>query len=198
LALTPSSTSRDPFTRTPAAIRNRRLALYLRRRRQQQPLGVVTARNQLDDSGPVGEQSSQQHARLHLGAGDGELVFDPVQPRAVDRERREAPAGRLDHGAHPPQWLGDPVHGPEADRLVAVERERMPALPRQPAGQQPHQRAGVADVDLHAGRLRVAQAHPPDDQLLGLLLHDRAQLLDGRQRGVGVGGVEVVADPHGL
>jgi hypothetical protein len=122
-----------------------------------------------------------------------------VQPRAVHDERRVAPVAGLDLRAHQPERRRDAVDRPPADRAVAVEHEDAPLLRGQPAGQQPHQRAGVADVDRSAWLARLAQpgaAH--DDRAVLVLLDertDRAQRVERRQR---VRRPQVVRDPHRL
>ena len=105
---------------------------------------------------------------------------------------------RVQLRAHQPQRLGDAVDRPAADRVVAVERERAPLLGRQPAGQQAQQRARVADVDRPVGLARLAQAGAADHDLALAHLHERAERAHGLERGGGVGGVQVVLDPHRL
>jgi hypothetical protein len=94
--------------------------------------------------------------------------------------------------------LGDPVDGPVADRLVAVERERAALLGRQPSREQPHQGPGVADVDRPLGLVRLTQAGPPHDDLLAPHLDQRPKRLHRRERGSRVRRVEVVLDAHRL
>src|SRR3954471_15043889 len=111
-------------------------------------LGVVAGWRRLDDGRrPVRVQRGEGDRRLDLRAGDRQLVGDPAQPRARDRERRESLVARLDGGAPGGERDRDAVDGTAADRLVAVEQEGAPLLRREPAGQQAHERAGVADVD---------------------------------------------------
>ena len=192
-----SSSALPTVVRNPPC-RHRPRARHGRAGGSQHPLGVVAARDGLDHGRRVGDEPGEQHARLDLRARDRKLVLDAGQRRAVDRERREAALARLDPRPHQRQRLGDPVDRAPANRVVAVELEARPLLERQPAGQQPHQRAGVADVDGSPGAMRVAQPAPADHDLLGARLDDRAELLHGRERRAGVGGVEVVADPHRL
>ena len=79
-------------------------------------------------------------------------------PCTVNGAKR--PSVRLDPGAHLAQRHRDAVDRPAADRRVAVERPLAAGLAREPAGREPHQRAGVADVDVRlAGR---AQPGPAD------------------------------------
>ena len=96
---------------------------------------------------------------------------------APRREGRKAVVARLDARAHQAQRLGDPVHGPPADRLVAVERPDAARLPREPARQQPHQRARVAHVRgarpwPRAGRAAPRRGSQPP---VRLLLHRRPE-----------------------
>ena len=63
--------------------------------------------------------------------------------------------------AHLGQRVGDAPHRPAADALVAVQRERA-LLAGQQAGQQAHQRAGVADVDRALRRAQPAEADAVD------------------------------------
>jgi hypothetical protein len=116
----------------------------------------------------------------------------------MDGERRIAARAGLDPGAHQPERLRDPVHGPAPDRVVAVEREGKAALEREPARQQSHQRARVADVDRSRRGLHVAQAAAPDHQLIGAPLHDRPQHADCGERGLRIGRVKVIADADGF
>ncbi len=144
--------------------------------RGQHALGVVAAERRLADRrGAVGGQAGQQHARLDLRAGHRQVVGDRAQARAGDRERRQAVAGRLHGGAHAAQRLGDAVDGAPADRRVAVEREAAALLPGQPARQQPHERARVADVDRAARLPGLAQAGAADDDLVGAQLDQRTE-----------------------
>ena len=140
--------------------------------RGQQPLRVVASRGGLDHLGlALGEQAGDQHARLDLGAGDRKLVGDAAERRPLHAKRRQAAVAALDLGAHQPQGLGDPVHGAAPDRLVSVERPGPAALPRQPAGQDAKQGAGVLhlDRDRLAARgeslPRAAQPDPPHPQI---------------------------------
>ena len=130
-----------------------------------QALGVIAALGALDDRGrALGEHPGDQDARLDLRARHGQLVGDPDQLRPAHRERREAPVARLDPGTHGGQRLADPVHRPAADRLVAVERPGTARLPGEPARQQAHQRARVADVEQPAGRLERRVQPDASDQ----------------------------------
>ena len=120
----------------------------------------------------------------------------PAEPAAGDGQRGEAALARVEPRAHLPQRLGDAVDGPAADRLVAVEHPDALGLAREPAGQQPQQRARVADVD-RAGRLRGRpQPRAADQQVVGARLDDRAERLHRAQRRARVLGVEVAGDLH--
>ena len=101
------------------------------------------------------EQPGEQDARLHLRARHRQLVADPAQLAALDRERRLA-VGALDARAHLGERVGDPVDRPAAERLVAVELEAA-LLAGEDAGEQPQRRARVAAVDRRV-RLRAARA----------------------------------------
>ncbi len=162
----------------------------------QHPLAVVAARVRLDDARlALGQQSGEQQAGLHLGAGDRHLVGDPLQRRGIDPQRRQPLLAGAQAGPHLPQRDRDPVDRALADRVVAVERPRADLLPGQPARQQPQQGAGVADVDRR--RARTAQPDPLDPQLrpqtVGAL-DPGPEGLDGAQGRVGVGGVEIAVD----
>ena len=69
--------------------------------------------------------------------------------------------GRLDVRAHPAQRLGDPLHRPARERLVADELEAA-LLAGEDAREQAHERAGVAAVDRLVGRPQPAQADAVD------------------------------------
>ena len=71
---------------------------------------------------PVGAEAGEQDGRLHLRARDRQLVVDRLERRAGDRQR-QMPVGGLDLRAHPPQRLGDALHRPRRERLVAGQRE---------------------------------------------------------------------------
>ena len=146
----------------------------------------------------LGEEPGDEHARLHLRAGDGHVVGDRAQARAADGERREALVGRVDLGAHRAQRRGDAVDGAPADRRVAVEHEAAALLARQPAGEQAHERARVADVDRRDRLARLAQPGAADDDLVRAAVDEGAERLDGGQRGVRVLGVEVAGDADRL
>ena len=163
-------------------------------------LGVVAAAAAAPDPGlALGEQAGEEQARLDLGARDRQLVARcRVSGGALDLERRQAVLAAAQLGAHRPQRLGDAVDRPAPDRVVAVEGPGAAGLPRQPAGQQAQQGAGVADVDRRrarrrAGRRRgcrsigsIAVASAPST--VG------AERLDRGQGRAGVGGVEVALD----
>ena len=128
----------------------------------------------------------------------------PCSCGAADGQRRQAVVARRRPSAPiSAQRLDDPVDRPAADRLVAVERPLAARLPGEPAGQEPQQRAGVADVDR--GRARAAQPDPADPQVDGRGVRRDSRLvpepasdlgaerLDRRERRARVGGVEVAA-----
>ena len=196
LTPTRSSTSREPRTSTPAAIRNaaedrspgtstdrararRCCRTVVRnpppRRRPSRATGAPARASIRSVWSRVGTGSitvvasvtspaSSTHD-LTWRARHRELVVDPGERRAVDGERREPALARLDPRAHQRQRLGDPVDRTPADRVVAVELEARALLEGEPARQQPHQGAGVADVDRLVLRERVAHAAPADHQL---------------------------------
>ena len=162
------------------------------------PLGVIARGLRLDHRRRTGrQQPGQQHAGLDLRRRDRQLVLDALQRAADHRERREAAVGRLEPPAHAAERLGHAVDRAAPDRRVAVERPAAALLAREPARQQPHQRAGVADVDRRARRRR-AQACAAHHELGVAALDERAQRLDGGERRVRVGGVEVARDRHRL
>ena len=71
------------------------------RARHEHPLGVVAAARRLGDAGraPTARSAGDQHARLDLRAGHGQLVVDPVQGAPRDRGRGEAPLARVERRA---------------------------------------------------------------------------------------------------
>ena len=182
-------------------VRRPSVALERHARAAQHALGVVAARRRLDHRGrAVGQHAGDQHARLDLGARHRQDVLDAGQLGAADRERREAPVAGLHPGAHAPQRLGHPVHRPAADRLVAVERPHPPGLPGEPAGQQPHQRAelptSISPPVASSGACSPTPRISTD--AVAVLVHPRAEALQARQRGRGVGRLQVVAHRHRL
>ena len=121
----------------------------------------------------------------------------PRSAAPVHRQRREAVLARLHRGAHRAQRLGDAVDRPAPDRLVAVERPDAAGLAGEPAGQQPQQRAGVADVEPAAGGLQRARAgrRRGSTTLPSPCSSTPAPSVEqGVERRARVGGVEVVAD----
>ena len=162
---------------------------------REQVLGVVARRQRLLDRGltALGVEAGEQHGRLHLCARDGQLVRDRCQRAAFNRERRAA-VRRLHGRGHQPQRLGDPLHRPRAERLVAGELE--PALlPGEQAGKQAHQRARVAAVERLLRRCQAAQAAAEDAQRLGVGLVDAdAEIADRLDRRLGVLGPAEAGD----
>ena len=112
----------------------------------------------------------------------------------MNGEWGKSPVARLDSRPHLAQRLRDPVHGTAPDRLVPVEREAGSDLKREPARKQPHERAGVPDVDCPRGHVCVAQTAAAHDQFVVAGLDYRAELLDRRQRAARVLRIEVVSD----
>ena len=116
--------------------------------------------------GPAASSPASSTHGLDLRARDRQLVRIPCRRPPVTVNGGSRPSRASIRRAHLAQRLGDPVDGPAADRLVAVERRtRGPSWAGEPAGQQPHQRAGVADVDRRvrdpprrAGRCRGSRA----------------------------------------
>jgi hypothetical protein len=116
------------------------------------------------------EQPGKQQTGLHLGARNREAVVDAAQGRTLDREGRPA-VRALDARAHAAQRLGDPLHRPGAERLVAGQLEPSP-LPRQRSREEAHQRAGVAAVDRLPGGLQPPETHAPHAQHVHVLVDD--------------------------
>ena len=130
-----------------------------------------------DDGGhALGEQTGEQHARLDLRAGDGQLVADPVQVTAGDRERRA--------GCPPVASIWAPISR-SGTAIRSTGRWRIEASPssvklppgcaREPGRQQAHQRPRVADVDRAARVGDPAQAGAADHDLVRAALDDRAE-----------------------
>src|SRR5215207_5969149 len=165
LTLTSRSTTHEPGTSSAAATK---------KAAEERSPGTSTASSSSGATGCV--ETRDQQARLHLRARDRRGVLDSLQRAAVDRERGEAVLARLDAGAHQPQGLDHAAHRPGADRVVPVERPAVPGLRREPAGHQPNECPGVADVDRLRPLPCTAQADPVDDDLLALLLNHRAEL----------------------
>ena len=165
----------------------------------QHALGVVAAGRGLDHGRRARrQQAREQHARLHLRGGDRHPVVDPAERAAGHRERRVAILRGLDPGSHQRERRGHAVDRPAADRGVAVERPASALLPCEPPGQQPHQRAGVADVDRRCRGRRGAQAGAADHHRVRAALDEGAERLHGRQCRVRVRRVEVAGDAHRL
>jgi hypothetical protein len=156
-------------------------------------LGVIAGGRRLDDRRLPGcIEAREKNRRLDLGARDRQLVGRaPQRLDGLDRERR-VPVGRRDARAQEPKRLGDPLHRPLRQRLVARERRRG-GLSRGDAGEQAHQRARVPAVDRSA--LEAAQAGARDDELVVRLLDDLdAQRPHGGDRRLGVAGAPEAGD----
>ena len=111
---------------------------------------------------PSASIAGEQHARLDLGAGDRQLVADPVQPRAVDGERRQAAVARLDArapSAAAARRPGRPAGGGSTRRRRA--RSCAPAA-RRAIRAAAASASRVADVDRRRGVRRAAQAGAAD------------------------------------
>ena len=146
-------------------------------------LGVVARRQRLLDRrlAALGEQPGEEHGGLHLRARDRELVRDrpcSAPPSTVSGARPSvvstvAPICR--------ERLGDPLHRARAERLVAGELEAA-LLAGEQAGQQAHQRAGVAAVDRRVRRAQPAQAGAGDAQRRRVVLVDLGRRARGPPR----------------
>src|SRR2546423_1646908 len=136
-----------------------------------------------------------------------EAVLDPAERCALDAQRRQAAVAAVDLSAHQGEGLGDAIHGPAANRLVAIERPRPGPLAGEPPRKDPQQSAGVADVDLVVASTPVpswtAQADTGDAQvdrarlLASGPLHPGAELLHGAIGRPRVPRVEVALDRRG-
>ena len=72
---------------------------------------------------------------------------------------------RLDLRAHALERLGDAIHGPRSQRLVAGHLEAA-LLAGEDPGQESHQRAGVPGVDRLVGSPKAAHPDAVDDELV--------------------------------
>ena len=150
---------------------------------------------------PSASRPAKQQARLDLGAGDRQLVVDPVQRRALDRERRQ-PVRRGSSSRAPIRRSGSAIRSTGRRRIESSPSSvQVPAgLPGEPARQEPQQGAGVADVDRGRGRA-PAQADArdraaPDGDPAPVARRSTvgAERLDRGQGRARVGGVEVALD----
>ena len=144
---------------------------------------------------PSAYNPAEEDRRFHLGARNRQLVRDPPQRSRIDPER-QMPVLRLDAGAHASERLRHPPHRSRAERLVADELELPAALAGEDAGQQAHERAGVAAVDRGAGRDEPTQPLAVHVQRLVVVLDhrdaERAHCIDRR---LGVGRAAEPGDP---
>ncbi len=163
--------------------------------RLEHQLGVVAGGTRLGHRRlPLGVQAGEEDGGLHLRARDRKPVRDPPEPvRAPDDERKPA-AGRLDGGAHRAQRLGDALHRPRPERLVAGELEAA-VLAGEDAREQARERAGVRAVDRPVRGAQPAQPDALDAELVvrGLLDHD-AERAHCAERRLGVGRAPEAAD----
>ena len=109
----------------------------------------------------------------------------PCKRVAADDRQRCVPVVRRDVSAHPPQRLGDALHRPCAQRVVAGQDEAS-LLPRQHAGKEADQGAGVRAVDGVVRRAQSPKADTVDEELVvAELLHldaERTHRVHGRHR----------------
>ena len=114
--------------------------------RGQCPLRMIPCCGGLDDDGLARRmEAGQQHAALHLCAGDVGPVGDALKRGALDRQRRP-PVVRMDGRPHFGQRGDDPAHRPAGQRRVADDGRAERVRRGQPR-QQPHRGAGIGGVD---------------------------------------------------
>ena len=130
----------------------------------------------------VGVEPGEQDRRLHLRARDRQLVA------------RSASGGRpsIVSGACPSvvsiaapiraQRLGDALHRPRRESDSSPVSSNRPSWPGEQAGQQAHQRAGVAAVDRLGRRLQAAQPGAEDAERVVVDLVDARRRARGRRR----------------
>ena len=169
----------------------------------QHHLRVVARREPLDHRGvAVGQQSREQHARLHLRARDRQLVLDPVQVGALDDHRRQ-PSVRGSRRS-PPCAAADARRG-RPGGAGCSRRRRGSSVPRGcPASHPGRIRSsvpGVAHVDRFAARVGAAQPRADELDVRARTARlcagqARSQLGDRLQRRGGVGRAQVAAHLH--
>ena len=168
---------------------------------QQHPLGVVAAARRLGHGRrAVGGQRREQHARLDLRAGDGQLVVDRAQARrrapSAARSARRAPRARA-----PISRSGSAMRstGPAADRVVAVERERAAVLRGEPARAAGAAACPALPTSIGPSGSRASRRPVPRIDDLARRAARRARRARARPRASsGVGRVQVALDPHRL
>ncbi len=182
ISISPSERLSAPLTETLCGRRRTRCARTL-----EQALGVVTCRNGLDDGGlPVREEAGEEHRRLHLRRGHGQLVVDRLERAARDDDRRVAVRG-LDVRSHAPQRLGDALHRASRQRLVADQLEPS-VLPSEDPDKEAHERPRVAAVDRLLGRREPAQTGAVHGERVDVVLvHAHTERANGGDRRLGVG-----------
>ena len=154
----------------------------------QQAFAVVAAGPRRPDrGGPVGPQPGEQEAGLDLRGRDRRVPRDAAQPAPSDDQRRQpAVVAPVDAGAHGPQGLGDPAHGPPPQRHV-TRQHRDPVDPGHDTREQPHAGPGVATVEDVVG---LAQ-RPGDGAgevavVVGVEVDGGAQCRQARRGGAGI------------
>ena len=164
----------------------------------QHPLGVVAARRAARRPWSRRRPAARdQHARLDLRARDRQLVVDRrAAARRATVNGGKRPVARLD-AARPCARSGSAMRSTGRRRIEASPSsvQRAAVLPGEPARQQPHERAGVADVDRPSGVARPRAGPTPriDAARRRLRSTQRAERPQRVERRVRVLGVEVVA-----
>ncbi len=102
----------------------------------------------------------------------GDRVFDPVERRALDSQRRGIVFSfRFDIGSHQSQRFEDASHRAFRERAVA-DQSGLERLAREEAREETHGGAGIAAID-RAVRSDKAAALPVHDEHFGLGLFNR-------------------------
>ena len=156
--------------------------------------GVIARRHRLADGGlALGEESGEQHARLHLRAGHGQRVIDGPEPGAVDFERRELVFARANLRAHFGQRPHDALHRPAGERLVPEDAGEE-GLGGQDSAQHTDGGARIAGVEIGGGRAQSVESFALDPHFRAVNLHLDAERAHAAQRGVAIGARGVVVD----
>src|SRR5260370_25207361 len=99
----------------------------------------------------LGEQTGEEHRRLHLSASDRDGVSDRLQPATLELKRRTLLLTGDNPSADRPERSGHTPHGPAGKRSIAMQSAGK-VVAGQNSRHHAHGRAGVAAIQTLGGR----------------------------------------------